>query len=199
MVYVVIHYVLYPLLASGMVVELALHMPVIGLPAALLAGVLERPFVGKNGPGRHVVWYAIQANLVSLLLVYCWRWIEVNLRFPPKPYQLGMWGPILLFLLIVLVEYCYLALRGVIRWRRLVWIVLGNYFSGFVIGLVSMALFMWYQELPSLRLGAWHEFLSIVAWVVSITGCLLAFAVPWWRSKRRAAAGQVSEPSSTPV
>jgi hypothetical protein len=100
------------------------------LPATVLAGVLERPFVTRAGVKRHALCYSLQANLVSAALgILCTPLAIVML------YECPLFWLLLAVTISICSEglyYCLFALdvHQELRWR---WIVLGNIFSSAVL------------------------------------------------------------------
>lgn len=159
----------------GMWPGLGLFSPALGLPLSMLAGVLERPFYTTAGVKRHAVWYALQANLISLVAGYL---LIIPFGAVFDAVLVLAWPPVAIALSII-IERHYLKARGVLessgRWLP---IILGNLFSAGVCILIPLPTHLLYSETARLFLLPYSTPLTWFAGIGSAAVFVFAFIVP---------------------
>jgi hypothetical protein len=81
----------------GLIPGLAIAGPALGLPLSVLASFLERPFVSLAGVRRHAIWYSLQANCISLLVLHGAVWGRALAPYHTELQAAAGLGSILLF------------------------------------------------------------------------------------------------------
>jgi hypothetical protein len=121
----------------------------LGLPATVLAAVLERPFVTRAGVREHALWYSLQANFVSLVLGYVTFPLALVL-FILSGHGILLWPPIAVTISIWSEgEYSRRRVlrHGPLRWSSIVW---GNLLSNLVLLAVPYGAQPLYANRPTL-------------------------------------------------
>jgi hypothetical protein len=182
----------------GLIPGIAIAGPAMGLPLSVLAAFIERPFVTLSGVRPHALWYALQANLVSLLVGYVGLFgaaviVDASKLWGPNDALFMVW-PFVAVALSAIVERSYLAARtrpGRVTWG---WIVLGNVLSAAMcVGLLFLVVFLRREFRASrLVLAPCQDALHLVAGLGSIGVYVAAFRI----TRRRADGGlPVSQPT----
>ena len=168
----------------GLIPGLALAGPAMGLPLSVFASFLERPFVTLAGVRRNAIWYALQANLVSLLVGYIGLFVSAAIvdafrLWGPNDPLFTIW-PFVAVGISILVESLYLSIRagaGRLRWG---WIALANVLSAAAcIGLLALVIYMRDQYVDlRLAITPYHGALNVFVAIGSIAMFVAAFAIP---------------------
>ena len=146
--------------------------PLLGLPATLVAAVLERPFISRAGIQRYALTRSIRANLLSWL-------VGLFFVFLLESNQVAVMLAILYFILAIpisiLIEggYYWAILNrrgGGLRWR---WVIAGNIVSAAFLMSLSFVPGILRSEYPRLEFMVEpHE--ETVRWL------LAAICLAWW-------------------
>ena len=165
----------------------------LALPASVLAAFLERGFVTRAGVRRDALWFALQANLLSLAVGYLL--LPVALVFLYSAPLLWCAAAVSIS---VLAEGEYYRLRALrepqqLRWK---WVILGNLCSSLVLLALPLTANAIKRRNPTLvwELEPYHDTLL---WG-SVAGSALLFAAAWvvpavrdrWRRRRDGALEQ---------
>jgi hypothetical protein len=148
-----------------------------------IARRLKPPLRTLSGVRRHALWYALQANLVSLLVGYVGLFsaavmVDAFKRWGPNSALFMVW-PFVAVAISAIVERSYLAARtrpGRVAWG---WIVLGNVLSAATcVGLLFLVVFLRREFWASrLVLAPYQDALHLVAGLGSIGVYVAAFRI----------------------
>ncbi len=119
------------------------------VPASVLAAFLERPFLSWAGVKHHVLWYSLQANLVSLVIGYITMPVGIYAIYTIGP----LWSIIAVAMSVISEGWYY-------RWRcdeatSVRWgpIVAANVFSSFVLVCLPGITLMIKEASPTLEMN----------------------------------------------
>jgi hypothetical protein len=181
----------------GMIPGLAFVGPAMGLPLSVLAAFVERPFYSLAGVRRHTIWYALQANLVSLGVGFVATLTAAAVTGSLRQYYalFEVW-PFLAVCVSIVAERWYLQIRArpaVVTWG---WTALGNILSAALcVGVLFLVIYL-RAVFPAMRqtLHPYAGPLQVVAFVGSATLFVVSFLRP--RASTRGETAVVGEPAA---
>ena len=184
---------------AGLIPGFSILNPLCGLPLAVMAGVIERPFYTAAGIQKYAVWYSIQANFLSLMCGYVLLigWLALfGLIGAGSGWSAILLWPFLSIAASIITERAYLNLGSGREYKKLGWMWAGsaNLVSALAAVLVAIPLHL--LDKPDLKrtLLPYQMPLGIFLTLFCLTTVILAFLVPrvakrQLKRKRREVAG----------